>query len=371
MDIVKQRRKRLLAWILTITLCVGMWQGSAYATEGDESGTVSGNEVEDIVETEVEERNETVTEVEDIIVTESVKKFEDSAVAPEVTVDYGVKMASLEDENVMPVENNGNICITLYDTNDELKMFRTSEANEIGLSSNLLGTWNVGASGYTYECKDYSKTVLDNVEFTGRELIDSPFDFKHSVVQWKYVPNKDSAVDEVTLEGNTLDLSSVKYDEANNRYDIKAILGKSVVVNLWIADSEEVYKLEFYQKNSKDESWTGIVPSPKSLNNSRGEFFIGWYWGDELLLSGEEFGGTYDDSFERFYESSASYSNSINENKECSLVPWGEYWLYFNGTYKVTKDAQEDEYTYYGNSDSPVYVCSEGMYTFKKLEVEE
>lgn len=35
MEIVRQRRKRLLAWILTLVLCVGMWQGNVQATEGD------------------------------------------------------------------------------------------------------------------------------------------------------------------------------------------------------------------------------------------------------------------------------------------------------------------------------------------------
>ena len=38
MDIVKQRRKRLMAWILALVLCVGMWQGSVYATEGEGDG---------------------------------------------------------------------------------------------------------------------------------------------------------------------------------------------------------------------------------------------------------------------------------------------------------------------------------------------
>ena len=35
MEIVRQRKKRLLAWILTLVLCVGMWQGNVKA-EGDE-----------------------------------------------------------------------------------------------------------------------------------------------------------------------------------------------------------------------------------------------------------------------------------------------------------------------------------------------
>lgn len=37
MEIVRQRRKRLLAWILTLVLCVGMWQGSVQA-EGEDGG---------------------------------------------------------------------------------------------------------------------------------------------------------------------------------------------------------------------------------------------------------------------------------------------------------------------------------------------
>ena len=37
MEIVRQRRKRLLAWILTLVLCVGMWQGNVQA-EGEDGG---------------------------------------------------------------------------------------------------------------------------------------------------------------------------------------------------------------------------------------------------------------------------------------------------------------------------------------------
>ena len=37
MEIVRQRKKRLLAWILTLVLCVGMWQGSVQA-EGEDGG---------------------------------------------------------------------------------------------------------------------------------------------------------------------------------------------------------------------------------------------------------------------------------------------------------------------------------------------
>lgn len=33
MEIVRQRRKRLLAWILTLVLCVGMWQGNVQASD--------------------------------------------------------------------------------------------------------------------------------------------------------------------------------------------------------------------------------------------------------------------------------------------------------------------------------------------------
>lgn len=35
MKIVKQRRKKLLVWILTLIFCVGMWKETAKATEGD------------------------------------------------------------------------------------------------------------------------------------------------------------------------------------------------------------------------------------------------------------------------------------------------------------------------------------------------
>ena len=43
MEIVRQRKKRLLAWILTLVLCVGMWQGNVQATEGDGVMPVADN----------------------------------------------------------------------------------------------------------------------------------------------------------------------------------------------------------------------------------------------------------------------------------------------------------------------------------------
>lgn len=38
MEIVRQRKKRLLAWILTLVLCVGMWQGNVQASDVTEGG---------------------------------------------------------------------------------------------------------------------------------------------------------------------------------------------------------------------------------------------------------------------------------------------------------------------------------------------
>ena len=42
MEIVRQRKKRLLAWILTLVLCVGLWQGNAQAS--DVTGGMPSNE---------------------------------------------------------------------------------------------------------------------------------------------------------------------------------------------------------------------------------------------------------------------------------------------------------------------------------------
>ena len=41
MEIVRQRRKRLLAWILALVLCVGLWQGSIYPC-GEGAGYAGG-----------------------------------------------------------------------------------------------------------------------------------------------------------------------------------------------------------------------------------------------------------------------------------------------------------------------------------------
>ena len=60
MEIVKQRRKRLLAWILTLVLCVGMWHGTVQATEGTD---VTPTEVTPTETTPTEGSDESVNPV--------------------------------------------------------------------------------------------------------------------------------------------------------------------------------------------------------------------------------------------------------------------------------------------------------------------
>ena len=55
MEIVRQRKKRLLAWILTLVLCVGMWQGKVMA---EDSGDTTPTEVTPVDETPTEGSDE-------------------------------------------------------------------------------------------------------------------------------------------------------------------------------------------------------------------------------------------------------------------------------------------------------------------------
>ena len=82
MEIVKQRKRRLLAWILTIALCVGVWQGSAYATEGSVSGNgVESGEMNQII-SETENPVQIIAEEEEPEIAEGTENPEETCIKP-------------------------------------------------------------------------------------------------------------------------------------------------------------------------------------------------------------------------------------------------------------------------------------------------
>ena len=173
MEIVRQRRKRLLAWILTLVLCVGMWQGNVQATEGDvPAGSTQmdeGNGEQEIVNTEE---------------------------SPETANSYNVKIYINGFENV----DDGPI---------------TTSLNE----------WDVTNSGGWYASKDnYQGSSLNNVSFTHGE-------YRHNVRKWYVFENNEK---KEIKEGATLD--DLGSQSVKGYVEVYAEVGKSVVIN-WIAEN--------------------------------------------------------------------------------------------------------------------------------------
>ena len=131
MDIVKQRRKRLMAWILAIGLCVGLWQGSAYAGEVLEEGSsVSGNNA---AEEGVMLAEETGTASYPI-------SYSDNDTSETLTKQYVINSTGSD----IGLKNGGSISIS--STLDSITLTGKSKIGDKEYTHSLI-SWNVSASG--------------------------------------------------------------------------------------------------------------------------------------------------------------------------------------------------------------------------------
>lgn len=145
MDIVKQRRKRLMAWILAIGLCVGLWQGSAYAGEVLEEGSsVSGNNVAE----------EGVLLAEDTRTTSFPISYKDNDNGTQETLTKQYMINSTGESKDL---TNG-ISISISSTADSITLTGKSEKDGKEYTHSLI-SWNVSASGGASEIEGTGNTI--------------------------------------------------------------------------------------------------------------------------------------------------------------------------------------------------------------------
>ena len=129
MDIVKQRKKRLLAWLLAIVLCVSMWQGSVQATEIEEEVVV----VEEVVtEEEKVEENVMTEEVAVEFVAETVEELVTKEIADEEVV---VSAPQEVEEDEITVAEDVRVVETAAEGEEESEVAETVEEGEEGSDS--------------------------------------------------------------------------------------------------------------------------------------------------------------------------------------------------------------------------------------------
>lgn len=331
MDIVKQRRKRLMAWILALVLCVGMWQGSVYATEGEGDGN-------------------------DPVITEgSDESIEPQSVEPQNTEpDPNVPVVTNESgDGTSGALYNIEINLTWINGNEESNSTWLSEGDiSDNWKKNNGSTWSIANSGNTYSTSAYEKEKLNlsDVYFTNGE-------YKHNVLNWKYEsPTSDVGKNE-WKEQNTGEVSVSNIvpiqSEEGNKYYLTAVLGKSVLVTFWESDASGNIKEDTSLGNSVniaegDETSSVTLPSVGSKNG----FATGWRVEGSSDPIESEFTIEFDkiSEFEEKIRVGAILSKTISSTGKFYLCPDTEYTL-SSGEWKV-----DDGYTYSGGT---FYISSE------------
>ena len=322
MDIVKQRRKRLMAWILAVVLCVGLWQGSVYA-EGDEPA----------VEPEVVE---TLGDIE-------------TTMDPEVE----------QENSVMPVADGYNINVKLTDGNGNYIMTDSTNFN----TENGFLNWSTGNSGNSYTAQFNDDSLkLTNIYF-------GYGGYKHNVLEWSYIPKEGSG--KTTITTGTISLETIKPENVTmdgttkSEYTLEGILGKSVKISFWEEGTSGDVLSESLNDNGQ---WTITLPTPDSsmMNSKDGLFFVGWqqYGEGEVLKAGSNYSEQYSEyETERYLGLMPNYSQTVYEDGKYSLLSSCQYYLR-TGKWNVV----EDEYTYIGNDTdmgTEFYINGDG-----KMELE-
>ena len=201
MDIVKQRRKRLMAWILAIVFCVSMWQGNVQATEGGD--TLSGNDLESSIISE--NGTDTLAEGD-----EQGEAGNEEAGNEEVIVEYP-------------------LTIYFFRFLGQDSETQTFWVNASGLTK--LGTWKSEFSGVSEMYQGvYSSdnSILSDMWFEGNENGDTEENlYMHKVIKWEFTPAKEGIVGVAT---NSLDLNDVAQKDS---FELNAYLGKSVILSFY------------------------------------------------------------------------------------------------------------------------------------------
>ena len=337
MEVVKQRKKRLLAWILTIGLCVGMWHGSAYATEENNDVSVSGNDAsvspnmisqeENAIMQMSMEDSGTVVDGNDTIVMEEVPATD--------TVAYNVILYACDE--------NGN---------DVIDYLRGDVSGGIQADGKLI-SWGFGDSGTEMQFSSQSNAITgvayeNNVAVNDTESLT----LVHNILGWynkSDVTEGDGLDSSKMVYGDTLDLDQVvknEYSEDGTTVigktcEIYAVLGKSAIVRQPWDDQVTSYSQEALSGDGASFS----VTLPDQEDNMDEGIFIGWRNVEDEGDIQEAYNGTYTKAFSEFmnFESNIEfmpvYGWDISEE--------GSYTLYPGNIYGLLNDMEiADDYTY-------------------------
>ena len=341
MEIVRQRRKRLLAWILTLVLCVGMWQGSVQA-EGEDGGDGALTSPE-VMSTEG------VDESEDHETEEGMNLS--TTLATNVRVEINMRY-DMDGKMNHPGIPNAVVCDNWKEKNGS--------------------AWSIDSDGNMFYSAGYTGDMLDITDVSLKNG-----EHEHKVLNWRYEVLEDGKNQQKEQTTGQVDLSNMvlTQNETSEKYDLTAVLGKSIVVTFWEqAGSAGESNYQQYEQivtdcedkldNSESSQWIIETPAPKIKNNEMGYFVSGWYvGGDELIQPGNRAMGGFDE-FEKEITALPSYSNEIQGVGEYSLVVGCDYF-YAKDQFIISKDGTEEGYTYTIGADTGFYVRENGNYTFK------
>jgi len=359
MDIVKQRKKRLMAWILALVLCVSMWQGSVYATEGD--GSVSGG---DLITTSGNTTPEPTPEPAPDPV-------------PEPAPEYGVAMAALEEEIIPaadPVEPEIEYYMHLFLIDDSDSAINLE--NIIYIEDDVFKEWDVAASGgitiASAYVKNPSKTSLGELMvyselYTGSVVVQ----YTHNIIQWykakldnENPDNPPKKGDVISKEEATLDnLIVFKESDSNITSAAYAVLGKSVAITFWDGAGESgkiCIEPSVLSQTTSGEMWSINLPS---ISTEYG-LVSKWQRVDakgslgEPLTAGEVITGNYNTFEEEIKFVKAENVELSNE------IQSGTYYLKPDKSYQIRNgktwtvklaDGTTDGYTYGGYFEDEEY----------------
>lgn len=277
MEIVRQRKKRLLAWILTLVLCVGMWQGNVMA-EGEDGGDGA------ITPTEA-----------------GPTEGGDESAEPVAASETG--------DGVMPVAN-GDLTVNIVDADGE----------DVGYMFAAFSVGEVASKPLEGDMRTFLFTGLTKFEEPYYVLMNNDRPYQHNFFGW-YVNNK-LLPEETETSGIT---------------SATAMFGASIYVD-WGGYASG---MPYGQIDIQDEEETVTTPyAPISEGEGeKYNFFVGWM-ADGLDGGPYANGAAVDipyDQFEKYIYFNTLYSNYIENAGTYALITERTFKL-ASGTWTIAGD---------------------------------
>lgn len=253
MEIVRQRKKRLLAWILTLVLCVGMWQGNVQA-EGEDGGDGAITPTE-VMTTEVPPAEVPPTEAEP---TEGGDESANPVVASETgEVPVESMYVSLLDNHNEMVKSSDDMLFTIDDVpgkfsadNGKYLFAPFTKGDGIyvnGLHKHKVIEWGEAVSG---EC---TATLGKSV-----------------VIEWGVANSQDILTDE----------TPVAEGDSNTSVELPVVGNKNGFIKEWtiggktISNLVKSYQVDFSQSEEFERNIRATATLSKQIENEGGTFYL-------------------------------------------------------------------------------------------------